>query len=80
MVVLKIYLVFKSELECIYKLKVPVLSAIGHQVDTTLLDKVADIVSPTPSLAAQFIVDHNKKYTDELKYIKQKYFDDLRNK
>jgi len=30
---------------------VPVVSAVGHQVDTTLLDLVADAVSPTPSAA-----------------------------
>jgi exodeoxyribonuclease VII large subunit len=61
----------KPELiECISKLKIPLLSAIGHQVDTTLVDYIADIVAPTPSLGAQFIVDHNKKYVDELKYIK----------
>ena len=61
----------KPELiECISKLKIPLLSAIGHQVDTTLVDYIADIVAPTPSLAAQFIVDHNKKYADELKHIK----------
>ena len=61
----------KSELiECIYKLKIPLLSAIGHQVDTTLVDYIADVVAPTPSLAAQFIVDHNKKYVEELKHLK----------
>tara|TARA_Y100000591_G_scaffold324029_1_gene342805 strand:+ start:31416 stop:32555 length:1140 start_codon:yes stop_codon:yes gene_type:complete len=61
----------KSELiECIYNLKIPLLSAIGHQVDTTLVDYIADVVAPTPSLAAQFIVDHNKKYVEELKHLK----------
>ena len=70
----------KSELiECIYKLNVPLLSAIGHQVDTTLVDHVADIVAPTPSLAAQFIVDHNKKYIEELKYKKTIYSELLRD-
>ena len=58
----------KPELiECIFKLKIPLLSAIGHQVDTTLVDYIADIVAPTPSLAAQFIVDHNKKYVEDFR-------------
>lgn len=57
-------------IECIFNLKTPILSAIGHQVDTTLIDYVADAVAPTPSLAAQFIVDNNKKYVDTLLYKK----------
>lgn len=31
---------------------VPVLSAVGHQVDATIIDQVADAVAPTPSAAA----------------------------
>lgn len=49
-------------IENIFKFKQPVLSAIGHQVDEVLLDLVADIKTPTPSLASQYIIDHNKKY------------------
>tara|TARA_Y100000590_G_C15733267_1_gene1017786 strand:+ start:84 stop:1223 length:1140 start_codon:yes stop_codon:yes gene_type:complete len=70
----------KPELiECIYKLKIPLLSAIGHQVDTTLIDYIADIVAPTPSLAAQFIVDHNKKYVEELKHIKLSLLEQIKD-
>ncbi len=31
---------------------VPVVSAVGHQIDTTLCDLVADVVVPTPTAAA----------------------------
>lgn len=53
----------------IYNLKYPIMSAIGHNVDNPLLDKVADYVAPTPSLAGQFIIDHNNKYMSELNQI-----------
>ena len=53
-------------IETVYDLNIPVLSAIGHQVDTTLLDYVADYVAATPSLAGQFIVNHNKTYINTL--------------
>ena len=70
----------KSELiDCIYKLKIPLLSAIGHQVDTTLVDYIADIVTPTPSLAAQYIVDHNKKYVEELNHIKLSLLEQIKD-
>ncbi len=53
----------KYIIESVYNFKkIPILSAIGHQIDNPLLDLVADYSCPTPSLAAQFIVDINKKY------------------
>ena len=53
----------KHIIESVYNFKkIPILSAIGHQIDNPLLDLVADFFCPTPSLAAQFIIDTNKKY------------------
>jgi exodeoxyribonuclease VII large subunit len=57
-------------IESIYNFNLPVLSAIGHQVDNPLLDLIADITAPTPSLAAQYIVDYNKKYINNLNIIR----------
>ena len=34
---------------------VPVVSAVGHQIDTTIIDLVADQVAPTPSAAAMLV-------------------------
>jgi exodeoxyribonuclease VII large subunit len=61
-------------IETIYKRNKPILSAIGHMIDITLIDFAADISAPTPSLAAQYIVDHNKKYIEDLKLIKQNMY------
>jgi len=41
----------------IYNSKLPVVSAVGHQINTTLADLVADIFVETPSAAAKLIVD-----------------------
>ncbi len=62
----------KELIETVYDRNIPILSAIGHMVDTTLLDYVADISCPTPSLAAQYIIDHNNKYINQLDLIKNK--------
>jgi exodeoxyribonuclease VII large subunit len=66
-------------IESVYNFHLPVLSAIGHQVDNPLLDLIADISSPTPSLAAQFIVDYNKKFISGLEKIRDNIKSDLLN-
>ena len=46
---------FNSEdlVHCIYHLKTPVVSGVGHESDTTLVDYVCDLRAPTPTGAAQ---------------------------
>lgn len=56
--------------ECIaraaFRCPVPLISAIGHEIDTTILDYVADRRAPTPSAAAELAVPDQEKVRQQL--------------
>lgn len=52
----------------IYDCKTPVISAVGHEIDFTIADFVADLRTPTPTGAAEMAVP---QYSDIINYLGQ---------
>ncbi len=56
----------------IYNSKIPVISAVGHEIDWTISDFVADLRAPTPSVAAELVVAKKSEIVDRLEGIEKK--------
>lgn len=50
----------------IYNSALPIISAVGHEVDISISDFVADLRAPTPSAAAELVSTDNSELTNKV--------------
>ncbi len=58
----------------IYRSRVPVISAVGHEIDWTISDFVADLRVPTPSAAAELVIGRKAELLERIGFFREKLY------
>ena len=66
--------------KAIFDCQVPIVSAVGHETDTTIADFVADLRAPTPSAAAELLVTDVFELEEKMSRYAYTFFRQMRNK
>jgi exodeoxyribonuclease VII large subunit len=53
----------------VYEARTPIISAVGHEIDFTLTDFAADVRAPTPSAAAELVVQEQEALLARVKQL-----------
>ncbi|MCI5893335.1 MAG: exodeoxyribonuclease VII large subunit [Clostridiales bacterium] len=58
----------------IFESHIPIVSAVGHEIDFTISDFVADLRAPTPSAAAELVVPSQEELRDKFNNVYRRLY------
>lgn len=64
----------------IFDCRIAIVSGVGHEIDFTIADFVADVRAPTPSAAAELVVPDRQTWLRGIQVMQQRLFNALRRK
>jgi exodeoxyribonuclease VII large subunit len=64
----------ESVARAIFRSRIPIISAVGHEVDFTIADFVADLRAPTPSAAAELVVRNKVELIQSLESLGRRLY------
>ena len=59
---------------------IPVVSAVGHEIDWTLADYAADLRAPTPSAAAELVSENREETLDAIRSLAGEFFASIKTR
>ena len=73
---------FNTEMvaQAVFDCSVPIISAVGHETDTTIIDFVSDLRAPTPSAAAELAVFDVSHFMEQLNGMQTQLQEGMRQK
>ena len=64
-------------IRAVYESEIPIISAVGHETDTMLIDYVADVRAPTPTGAAEFAVPVKNELMSRIATIQSRMYSSI---